>query len=575
MIKEFAEKYRKIGWQVIPLYDKSKIPSHVNWKDYQFRMATDEEFNKWFDDPKVTGLGVITGKISGIVVVDEDSYKADGMTFEFESPLVAKTARGGKHHYFKYTEPIKTSGFRQGVNIEIKSDGGFIVLPPSVVIIYSSVGDTGTYSWIKKCQINKLPTITEAQLLPYRGSLTKNGAVELRDFLHAQTGTRHNNLRTVALVIYNRFSEKEWEFAESAVRAEALKQDPPLSDQEIDRIILDTKTFIQNNPKEAKKKVDEVTNKKDWKPATVNELVKERIADRALERIAPSTGWPELDFLIKGFIPGHMYTLTGDTNVGKTTLGTNFAVNLQNQGKRTLYIALEPDVNLVEYLASARLRKRFEDVTDEELAETENADKIHIFLGRDIEVVDDLVAAIDAMERYDLVIIDHIGYFVQSERNYIQEQANILKKIKKICVTKKCAVVVIAHLRKPSQKKKRPDEVTEEIDKYGWIPTQDDIAGAAAFKQDSTEVLIAIRKYKAADPFSITFEDEGMLLVTKTKTGPNGSVPLIFSERTAVIMSRNQALKIPAEKARLEQKEHEDEQLRIPDNDVGDEDLEF
>src|SRR5258708_1403338 len=220
-MKEYAEKYRKIGWQVIPLYDKTKIPSHVNWKELQTRAVTDEEFNTWFDDPKVTGLGVITGKISGIVVVDEDSYKADGMKFEFESPMVCQTARGGKHHYFKYTEPIKTSGFRPGINIEIKSDGGFIVLPPSIVYTYPSIKEEGEYTWLSKSSLQKLPTITEQQLLPYRGGLTKNGAIELRDFLSASVGTRHNNLRTVALVIFNRFKEEDWDLAETATRVEA------------------------------------------------------------------------------------------------------------------------------------------------------------------------------------------------------------------------------------------------------------------------------------------------------------------------------------------------------------------
>lgn len=113
--------YRKKGWNVVPLYNYSKAPSGIEyfheefgwlpgWAVFQERMATDTEVAHWFSKNDVTGLGLITGKISGIVVVDEDSYKADGMKFDFVSPLRARTGRGGLHHFFKYTEPIKTSG---------------------------------------------------------------------------------------------------------------------------------------------------------------------------------------------------------------------------------------------------------------------------------------------------------------------------------------------------------------------------------------------------------------------------------------------------------------------------------
>lgn len=561
-MKDEALKYRKVGWQVIPLYDQTKVPT-INWKEYQSRMATDKEFNQWFSDPKVTGLGVITGKLSGIVVVDEDSYKADGMKFEFESPLVVRTARGGHHHYFKYTEPIKTSGFRQGINIEIKSDGGFIVLPPSVVITYPSIGETGTYVWEKQCKLSRLPTITEAELLPYRGSLSRNGALQLQDFLKGSAGTRHNDLRTVALMILNRFQQVEWDLAELAIRSAASQQDPPLTEREADRIISDTENFVRNNPKEAKKEVEAITNKREWQPATVDEIADVRNADIKLESMSPLTGWPELDKLIKGFVPGHVYTLTGDTNVGKTSLACNFAVNLQQQGKKTLYIALEPDVVLVDYLASCRLQKPFPELTPADRKDPGGL--IKIFLGKDITSADDLVEAVETMEeRFDLVVIDHIGYFVHSEKDWIQQQANIIKQLARLAKEKKCAVMIIAHLRKPaSARQPKPELAKTELDKYGWLPTQNDISGAAAFKQDSTEVMIAIRKYKPTDEFSITFDDEGQLLVTKTKTGPNGAVPLIFSERTAIIMSRAQALLIPEKKKQMEDKAREEQQLRL------------
>ena len=133
-IQQWAEAYRASGLNVVPLYDCSKNPQTVEvnlggmwvrgWKDLQSRRGSDMEWKRWFYEHEATGLGVITGKVSGIVVVDVDSYKQGGMKFHLDSPWKVKTARGGTHYYFKYVEPIKTTGLKEGVFIEIKSDGG-------------------------------------------------------------------------------------------------------------------------------------------------------------------------------------------------------------------------------------------------------------------------------------------------------------------------------------------------------------------------------------------------------------------------------------------------------------------
>lgn len=224
-IKLLATKYRARGWNVIPLFGYSKNPgftpdprsSHLpeytdvegnvryGWDPLKTRKVTDEEFQRWFSDPRVTGVGVITGSISGLVVADEDSYKADGMKFGIASPMVAKTARGGGHHCFRYTEPVKTSGFRKGVNIEIKSDGGFIVLTPSQVYLDQEKmsGPIGMYTWLSYIEQDKLPTITEADLKPYKAPTAPDGRVVLSEHVGVAAGARHERLRTVALSTFN------------------------------------------------------------------------------------------------------------------------------------------------------------------------------------------------------------------------------------------------------------------------------------------------------------------------------------------------------------------------------------
>jgi replicative DNA helicase len=263
-------------------------------------------------------------------------------------------------------------------------------------------------------------------------------------------------------------------------------------------------------------------------PRSVSEVSMERMEEKALEAIAPRTGIPDLDRIIKGFIPGHLYTLTGVENVGKTSLACNFAVAIAEQNKKVLYFALEPENTVVEYIASVRTDKEFGDLTEEDIAYDDG--NIHIYGKKSVSNVQDLVDIIEALERYDLIIIDHIGYFVTNVGNSVQEQSNIIKQLAGLTKSKQCAIMMIAHLRKRSPNQKK-----------GYTPTSDDIAGSGAFKQDSTEVMIAVRNESDdnnSNTFSTIHNDSGLLYVTKTKCGPNGQVELIFTARKAKIRGK-------------------------------------
>ncbi len=271
-------------------------------------------------------------------------------------------------------------------------------------------------------------------------------------------------------------------------------------------------------------------------PRTISEVSAERKSEKALEALAPSTGYPDLDKIIKGFIPGHLYTLTGNENVGKTSLACNFAVRVAKQGKKVLYFALEPENVVVDYIASVRFDKKFEDLTEEELSYDDG--NIHIFGKDEVSKIDDLVKIVEHFERYDLIVIDHIGYFVTGNtQNFIQEQSNVIKRLAGLSKAKQCSIMMIAHLRKPPPGSRK-----------SYIPTSNDISGSGAFKQDSTEVMIVVRNVANPDDGGLEYLDEGNLFVTKTKAGPNGFIQLIFSEKKANIVSWGETLQKNREK---------------------------
>lgn len=250
------------------------------------------------------------------------------------------------------------------------------------------------------------------------------------------------------------------------------------------------------------------------RPTNIAQIIKERLQEKEGEKNAPSTGYKSLDLLIKGFIPGHLYTFTGETNVGKTSIACNFAYRMAMQGdRRILYFALEPDRGVADYLASIASQKRFDDLYPEDYELIPPG--IDVFTKDVVRTMPDLVKVVMGGDRYDLIIVDHIGYFVKPEAsNLYQEQANVIKELVGLAKKKRCAIMLIAHLNKQVK----------------GTPTMNDISGSGAFKQDSTEVLIAIRDKSAQDQFELTYQNTGYLLVAKTKSGKSGAIKITYTD---------------------------------------------
>lgn len=68
-----------------------------------------------------------------------------------------------------------------------------------------------------------------------------------------------------------------------------------------------------------------------------------RRAKNITERYGMSTGWNELDNLLRGggLLPGLLYIVAGRPGMGKTTLMQDLAVNLAKQGNPTIIFSLE------------------------------------------------------------------------------------------------------------------------------------------------------------------------------------------------------------------------------------------
>ncbi len=145
------------GFSIIPIQSGGKRPL-VPWIEYQSRRPAEEEIRQWWQQYPNANIGIVTGKISGIVVIDLDLDKDDnesGTKIYEQAPtdLIVKTGRGGYHLYYRYPEDMDHISNRVGLlsGVDVRADGGYVVAPPSV---HSS---GRLYEWTRRGVPGKLP----------------------------------------------------------------------------------------------------------------------------------------------------------------------------------------------------------------------------------------------------------------------------------------------------------------------------------------------------------------------------------------------------------------------------------
>jgi hypothetical protein len=139
-----ALEYLDRGWCVIPIRPETKRPP-IKWLEYQRRLPTEEEITRWWTDWPECDVAIVTGAISGHVVVDCDNEDALHAAYDagMRSPVRVRTKRG-THLYFRHPMDGVRRGPRAGCNVravgadwpringlDFRGDGSYALLPPS------------------------------------------------------------------------------------------------------------------------------------------------------------------------------------------------------------------------------------------------------------------------------------------------------------------------------------------------------------------------------------------------------------------------------------------------------------
>ena len=130
---KYALVYQEKGIAVVPVVGKRPV---AEWKKYQLRKQTEEEVREIFKNhPNATGIAGVTGKLSGLVVLDIDAkHGRSSEEFKLLPPTACVcSGGGGEHFYFKHPgTDIKNREAVSGVGVDFRADGGVIILPPSM-----------------------------------------------------------------------------------------------------------------------------------------------------------------------------------------------------------------------------------------------------------------------------------------------------------------------------------------------------------------------------------------------------------------------------------------------------------
>lgn len=138
-IARAAAGYLARGWSLLPIRARDKRPL-LPWERLRINKPTAAEVTDWFRRWPHANIGIVTGEISNLVVLDIDPEHGGNDSLDrlqqrfgaFPRTVEATTGGGGRHLYFLHPDVTvhNRAGLAQG--IDVRGDGGYVVAPPSI-----------------------------------------------------------------------------------------------------------------------------------------------------------------------------------------------------------------------------------------------------------------------------------------------------------------------------------------------------------------------------------------------------------------------------------------------------------
>jgi len=132
--------------------------THGPWKERMADAAGVEQVQRWWRRWPDANVGVVTGAVSGLVVLDVDPRHGGGESLaalegvhgDLPRTVESLTGGGGQHLYFRHPGAnVPSRPIAPG--LDLKGDGGLVVCPPSGHV------SGRAYAWESGCAPGKVP----------------------------------------------------------------------------------------------------------------------------------------------------------------------------------------------------------------------------------------------------------------------------------------------------------------------------------------------------------------------------------------------------------------------------------
>jgi hypothetical protein len=269
-IIEQVMKYRERGWKVMPLHRPTgansacscgdpgcsgvgKHPALSGWRQQngvyapEINLQLSNTLQRWFEKDQ-RNVAILTGRISGVVVLDIDSEEGErnaknrGIPEDGPQVMTGK----GRHIYFAYPferlderhELKNFAGTVQGV--DFRGDGGYVVAPPS---LHASRRE---YRWVDNSFDKKLPPcpdwLFDLACKPRGERKTDVASIDARKFSGSRgekfpEGERNSRLFRELSRLRASSCFCDSELYGAAVMLNQSRCVPPLEDRELEHIV--------------------------------------------------------------------------------------------------------------------------------------------------------------------------------------------------------------------------------------------------------------------------------------------------------------------------------------------------
>jgi hypothetical protein len=172
-----ALSYAARGWRVLPVHCPPDDAKKARIRDWGTAATTDADtIRGWWKQWPDANIGVLTGAVSGVFVLDVDPRSGGNETLAnleaehgaLPDTVESQTGGGGRHIFFRVPSGMGIGTTKLGPGLDLRGDRVYVVVPPSVH------GSGVVYEW----ESSSHPDTTEIAdapkwLLPHFTQLTQ------------------------------------------------------------------------------------------------------------------------------------------------------------------------------------------------------------------------------------------------------------------------------------------------------------------------------------------------------------------------------------------------------------------